>query len=115
MKPLQLTKKYPLPKGPYNCESEKLRTLLKRMGVGHSFYLENNSRHVYDIAAELGMKVTVRKIESGGWRVWCVEPVKMVPTLKGSVLRAGGIYDKPIDYADMVMIPERIVKKEAKC
>lgn len=32
-----------------------------------------NARHVYQFANRAGIKVTVRKLKKGGWRIWRVK------------------------------------------
>lgn len=61
----------PKPKAAFGVWPE----ILKQMNIGDSFAVDDdpNSTNVRRAAKGMGMKVAVRKLEKGGWRVWRVE------------------------------------------
>jgi hypothetical protein len=38
--------------------------------LGQSFVWNSNYQSLYRAANEAGVKITIRKLEQGGWRVW---------------------------------------------
>lgn len=63
----------PLPKGHASIEGRQaqLRATYISMVPGDSFvYTDSAITHVYTAAKSIGVKITTRKLETGGFRVW---------------------------------------------
>lgn len=68
-----IDKHVPLPKGHASTQGRmaQLREVYGRMAPGHSFVYDHaNVTHAYLAAKQLGVKITSRKLEKGGFRVW---------------------------------------------
>lgn len=70
--PIQITTGIPVPPGRSrnHCGMGRMRTALSTMQVGDSFLWESDNRHPYGAAKSVGVKITTRKENGGGWRVW---------------------------------------------
>lgn len=67
--------RFPIPLGKRNYDSrlERIRRALTAMAEGrsHSFlYADGPISHVYRLAKQMQIKITVRKINNEGFRVW---------------------------------------------
>ncbi len=69
---LTIHRNIPIPrKQVYSGESHALRRAISGIDIGCSFdWHGTHIHHAYRTAKEVGRKITTRKLEEGGWRVW---------------------------------------------
>ena len=62
----------PLPKGHAATQGRQaeLRDAYSRMVPGDSFLFPHAITHAYTAAKQVGVRITTRKLEKGGFRVW---------------------------------------------
>jgi len=63
----------PLPRGHASVQGmqAELRMVYSQMSPGDSFIYEHRDiTHAYTAAKSVGVKITTRKLEKGGFRVW---------------------------------------------
>jgi len=73
MEALKIEADIPIPDGKTrdgNTDMGLLRSAFRVMAVGNSFFWPKTCTHPYLAAKQVGVKITCRKQDKGGWRIW---------------------------------------------
>lgn len=60
-----------------DSELSEMRAALRKMKVGDSFTYSRNQSRPYEAARKVGVRISMRKINGEGWRVWLIEKAKV--------------------------------------
>lgn len=81
---IKIDKDHLMPVGRFReggSEQAEMRRAFWTMDIGDSFYWPKDNTHPYLAAKQVGAKITCRKQDKGGWRIWLrAKPTRNKPT-----------------------------------
>jgi len=69
---MNIEKDIPIPPTRSNPESglSRLRAIMRQLRVGESFVWPHGTSLPYEAAKTVGIRITKRKLDAKGWRIW---------------------------------------------